>query len=62
MRTLLGVFHRLDLPVAEGKLEGPDVRLTFLGIEVNSCAMELHLPEDKLREVQSLIQRWQGRK
>ena len=62
MRTLLGVFHRLGLPVAEGKLEGPDVRLTFLGFEVDSCAMELRLPEDKLREVQSLIQRWQGRK
>ena len=43
-------------------MEGPDVRLTFLGIEVESCAMELRLPEDKLREVQSLIQRWQGRK
>ena len=48
VRTLLEVFHRLGLPVAEGKLEGPDVRLTFLGFEVDSCAMELRLPEDKL--------------
>ncbi len=59
---LLGVFRRLGLPVAEEKLEGPCTSLTFLGVEIDTHAMELRLPQAKLRELQVLITSWQGRK
>ena len=49
---LLSVFHRLGLPVAENKLEGPCVCLKFLGFELDSRKMEIRLPEGKLRELQ----------
>ena len=59
---LLSVFHRLGLPVAENKLEGPCVCLKFLVFELDSRKMEIRLPEGKLRELQHLISDWQDRK
>ena len=44
------------------KCDGPTPCLTFLGIEVDSEAMELRLPLDKLANLRSLIKEWLGRK
>ena len=55
LTTLLGIFDRLGLPVAMDKLEGPWSRLTFLGFELDSSALEIRLPQVKLRELQQLI-------
>ena len=38
LATLLGMFDRLGLPVAQDKLEGPVHVLTFLGFELDSSA------------------------
>ena len=62
VRTVLQIFNRLGLPVAEEKLEGPDVQLTFLGLELDSDAMVIRLPEGKLMELKALVQQWLGRK
>ena len=62
LETLLGVFHKLGLPVAPDKLEGPTSRLVFLGFELDTVAMEVRLPGPKLRELREVIQQWQDRR
>ena len=62
VKILLSLFDRLGLPVAEGKLEGPSFQLIFLVLEIDTQAMELDLPEGKLRELQTLIQSWVWRR
>lgn len=37
---------RLGVPLANHKKDGPTTRLTFLGIEIDSVAGELHLPAE----------------
>ena len=62
LATVLRVFERLGLPVAHNKLEGPGTRLTFLGFELDSVAMIIRLPRQKLAELQELLQAWRGRR
>ena len=62
LRKLLDVFHRLGLPVALNKLERPSSKLVFLGLELNSRALEVRLPQYKLEELKELIKRWEGLK
>ena len=62
VNVVLRVFATLGLPVAEDKLEGPSTRLSFLGLEINTVAMELRLPAEKLRDLQVLIRSWCGRR
>ena len=62
LRKLLDVFHRLGLPVALNKLEGPSSKLVFLGLELDSRALEVRLPQYKLEELKELIKRWEGLK
>lgn len=52
------VFRRLGIPIALNKLEGPVWCLTFLGIEIDTLAMELRLPAEKLRELKLLVGEW----
>ena len=59
---LLHMCNRLGLPLAEEKCEGPATHIIFLGIEIDSMAMELRLPFDKLRRIQDELQRWQMKK
>ncbi len=62
VRTVLQIFNRFSLPVAKEKLEGLDVQLTFLGLELDSDTMVIRLPEGKLMELKALVQQWLGRK
>lgn len=62
LSKLLRIFGRLGLPVAEEKLEGPLPCLGFLGFELDSGALEIRLPREKLRELQVLVRQWLGRK
>ena len=48
LEVVLNIFNRLGLPVAMDKLEGPACCLTFLGFELDSRAMEIRLPSQKL--------------
>ena len=45
-------------PVEEDKCEGPTTTIRFLGIELDTVAMEMRLPEDKLQQVHD----WRGKK
>ena len=39
----------------ESKLEGPSTCLTFLGIEVDTVALQLRLPSDKLANLKDIL-------
>ena len=52
----------LGVPIALDKCEGPATCLTILGIEIDSVAQELRLPQDKLKRVKQTIHHWRGRK
>ena len=48
LQTLLALCKELGIPVAEEKTEGPATILIFLGIEIDTIAMQLRLPGVKL--------------
>ena len=58
---VLGLFADLGLPVAPAKLVGPSTNLCFLGIEIDTVALEIRLPQKKLSKLQELVCRWLGR-
>ena len=60
--TLRQASQNLGLMLAVDKTEGPSTRLTVLGIEVDSMAMTLRLPEEELVKLRALLAEWQGRK
>ena len=62
LATVLRVFERLGFPVALNKLEGPWTSLTFLSFELDSIAMIIRLPLQKLLELQDLVRAWRGRR
>ena len=53
---------RLGLPVAPDKVCGPATSLCFLGVELDSVAQELRLPQEKLARLKVLIEQWADRK
>ena len=59
---LRALFDKLHIPIAEEKLEGPTTRLTFLGIEIDTTALVLRLPREKLRDLKLLVEEWLGKK
>ena len=62
LSTLLGIFSYLGSPVAEEKLEGPTVSLTFLGLQLDTMNMELRLPAERVSALHKLISSWLSRK
>ena len=49
-------------PLEQEKIEGPTTCLPFLGIELDTEAMEIRLPADKLLQLRETIREWIGRK
>ena len=62
LSVVLAVFAQLGIPIAQEKVEGPLTTLTFLGIEVDTVAMQLRLPATKLAELQDQVRAWLQRK
>ena len=62
MASALQAFHELGIPIEPEKSEGPATTLTVLGIEVDTVAMQLRLPADKLCRLQETTASWRGRK
>ena len=50
--------EELNFPIATEKMEGPAVVLPFLGIELDTVAMQLRLPKEKLARVKATISQW----
>lgn len=49
-QVLISTWEELGIPLEPSKLEGPETCLTFLGIEVDTVALQLRLPSDKLSQ------------
>ena len=47
-QILVDTFNHLGVPLEPSKLEGPVTCLTFLGIEVDTRAVQIRLSSDKL--------------
>ena len=62
LSTLIRWTQWLGLPVAEEKVEGPATVLTFLGIEIDSEALTLRLPGEKLSALKQLLAGWRDRR
>ena len=62
LEKALTVCSKLGVPVASHKCVGPLTCITFLGIKVDTVALELRLPGEKLEKLRQLITNWQGRK
>ena len=58
----LDSMHELGIPVASHKCVGQLTCITFLGTEVDTVALELYLPGEKMENLGQLITDWQGRK
>ena len=58
LTLLITTCSILNLPLALPKREGPTTCLTFLGIELDTEAMELRLPAEKLAHLRTLISKW----
>ena len=56
--TVLRACTDLGVPLAMEKLEGPTECLTFLGIELDTTAGVLRLPQDKLDRTHTLLAQW----
>ena len=59
---MTATFDRLGCPLAQDKTEGPTTCLEYLGIEIDTVALEMRLPPHKLERLRTTLQEWQGRK
>lgn len=62
LSTTPSTCRELCVPLAADKVEGPAPVLTFLSIELNTMAMSMALPRDKLAALCEILQRVQGAK
>ena len=60
--TLVKLLRELGFGISWKKVEDPCQKLIFLGICINSIDMSLSLPEDKLKELQTLLLSFSNRR
>ena len=49
------------LPI-EGKTEGPSTCITYLGVELDTVAMTMCLPQNKLSQLKLVLEKWKEKK
>ena len=57
----LALCKRLGLPMADSKIEGPIQCLQFLGLELDTVAMEARLGAKRLGDLVALLEDWKGK-
>ena len=62
LTIMLGTCDCTGLPVEGEKCQGPVTCIPFLGMELDSVALEIRLPADKLANLRALLLTWRGRK
>ena len=60
--TMHQACDKMGLPTEPEKDEGPATRMPFLGIELDSMAMEIWLPPEKLDDLRKELTAWKTRK
>ena len=58
----LALCKRLGLPMADSKIEGPIQCLQFLGLELDTVALEARLGAKRLGDLVALLEEWKGKK
>ena len=53
--TLLTTFEELKVPIEQSKLEGLSTCLSFLGKEIDTESIQLHLPRNKLSNLKETL-------
>ena len=48
--------------LASDKCEGPQTCVEYLGFELDTIKDEIRLPEEKLQQLETLLQSWEGKK
>ena len=56
------VCEQVAMPVEPEKDEGPATTISFLSLEVDSLALEVRLPQEKLMRLKTVLGSWRGRK
>ena len=56
--TCVCLFAEWGIPLHPEKLEGPSTCLTVLGIELDSIALQAHLPKDKFDRIAAHLESW----
>ena len=62
LNATIAVLHKLGFSINWKKEVDPTTTITFLGIEIDSVAISLRLPEDKIIQIREELSRFQGRK
>ena len=62
LKAILRGCEILGIPIAAHKVEGPTTVIIFLGIELNTTDMIMHLPDVKLQCLKTTIKKWLNRK
>ena len=62
LEILISTCTMLGVPLAEDKIEGPETRLTFLGIEIDSERQIASLPSTKLSKIKDELRKWSSKK
>ncbi|XP_071118310.1 uncharacterized protein [Haliotis cracherodii] len=52
----VNTLEQLGVPIAHDKTVGPTTKLTFLGLEIDTIAMQIRIPESKIKEATREIQ------
>ena len=61
-QVLVDTWEELGIPLEPSKLEGPATCMTFLGIEVDTVALQLRLPMEKLSHLKAILQSTLGKR
>ena len=61
LQLALDTCQRLGVEVSMKKLEGPVMKISFLGVTLDSEWMEVCLPQEKMERLSLLIAEWRGR-
>ena len=61
-RTVLDTLQELGVPIANEKIEGPSVVVTYIGIVIDTNRFELRIPEGKLVYMREQVRVWLRRR
>lgn len=61
LHTLTSLCATLGVPLADDKKVGPTTCLEYLGILLDSAALEARLPQDKLKDIHDALYTWSNR-
>ena len=61
LEEALALCEKLGVPMAAEKTEGPCTALVFVGIHLDTVAMQASLPEDKLEDLRQLASVWSSK-